>query len=38
MVAYTYLLSLLAATAAIASPAPIPDNDFSLEPRAGQVL
>ncbi|UNI13284.1 hypothetical protein JDV02_000041 [Purpureocillium takamizusanense] len=37
MVAYSYLLSLLAATAAVASPAPIPNDEFSLEARAGQI-
>ncbi|KND86394.1 hypothetical protein TOPH_08971 [Tolypocladium ophioglossoides CBS 100239] len=36
MVAYAYLLTLLAATAAVASPAPVPNQDFSLAARAGQ--
>ncbi|KAJ3543940.1 hypothetical protein NM208_g3312 [Fusarium decemcellulare] len=37
MVSYTYILTLLAATVALASPAPIPNDDSSLEARAGQV-
>ncbi|KAI8278397.1 hypothetical protein K4K59_009234 [Colletotrichum sp. SAR11_240] len=37
MVAYTYFLGLLAASVAIASPVPNPDEEFSLEARAGQV-
>ncbi|KAK2594627.1 hypothetical protein QQS21_007664 [Conoideocrella luteorostrata] len=36
MVAYTYILTLLAATAALATPAPINDGELTLEARAGQ--
>lgn len=37
MVAYTYFLGLFAASVAIASPVPNPNEEFSLEARAGQV-
>ncbi|PHH92183.1 hypothetical protein CDD83_8569 [Cordyceps sp. RAO-2017] len=37
MVAYNFLLTLLAAAVAIASPAPMPNEDSPLEARAGQV-
>ncbi|GJC83029.1 hypothetical protein ColLi_05867 [Colletotrichum liriopes] len=38
MVSYTYLLTVLAATAAVASPAPLPNSDGTIEIRqSGQV-
>ncbi|KAL8291084.1 hypothetical protein RB597_005557 [Gaeumannomyces tritici] len=36
MPSFTYLLTLLAATAAVASPAPVPNDDYTLQARAGQ--
>ncbi|KAL6852244.1 hypothetical protein ACO1O0_006785 [Amphichorda felina] len=37
MVSPSYLLTLLAATVAVASPTPLPNEDYSLETRGGQV-